>query len=198
MENQSKAFPDHIKFRYPWRSYQKRILDRLDEHLRNRHLHLVAPPGSGKTVLGLEVMLRINRPTIILAPTLTIKEQWANRFMEQFLDTDIRPDWLSTSIHHPAMVTITTYQALHTVLTAAGKKDEEQGDKQSTVLSEHGLKTAVDDTEDAATERGSTPEEQEIPEDTDEAEKEDVVDQPSAAMEIIEKLKKLGLHTVIF
>lgn len=198
MENQTKVFPEHIKFRYPWRSYQKRILDRLDEHLRNRHLHLVAPPGSGKTVLGLEVMLRINRPTIILAPTLTIKEQWANRFMELFLDTDIRPDWLSTSIHHPAMVTITTYQALHTVLAAAGKKDDVKGDKQSIVLIEDGLKTAVDDTEDAVTEHGSAPEEQEIPEDTDEAEKEDEVDQPSAAIEIIEKLKKLGLHTVIF
>lgn len=192
MENQAKAFPEHIKFCYPWRSYQKRILDRLDEHLRNRHLHLVAPPGSGKTVLGLEVMLRINRPTIILAPTLTIKEQWANRFMELFMNTDQRPDWLSTSIRHPALVTITTYQAVHAVLSGAEKKNEEQDKVQSSASGDDGLEAAVYNTEDTQTE---------LLEDTDEAATEDRLEhssESSEAMEIIKKLKKLGLHTVIF
>ena len=64
-----------IKFKYKWRDYQRRVLDELNKHLEDDHLNVVAPPGSGKTVLGLEVMLRINEPTLILAPTLAIRNQ---------------------------------------------------------------------------------------------------------------------------
>lgn len=46
-----KHFPEDIEFCYPWRTYQQRILDELDDHLRNKHLHLEAPPGSGKRSL---------------------------------------------------------------------------------------------------------------------------------------------------
>lgn len=91
-----RRFPDDISFIPPWRRYQRRVLENLDRHLENRHLHLVAPPGSGKTVLGLEVMLRVNKPTIILAPTLTIKEQWLQRFLELFLKANEKPEWIST------------------------------------------------------------------------------------------------------
>ncbi|NMO94375.1 DEAD/DEAH box helicase family protein [Paenibacillus lemnae] len=114
-----KHFPEGITFRYSWRSYQQRILDQLDDHLSNRHLHLVAPPGSGKTVLGLEVMLRLNRPAFIIAPTLTIKNQWADRFRELFLQTGQLPEWVSTDIKNPAFVTVTTYQALHSLYKTA-------------------------------------------------------------------------------
>ena len=55
-------FPNDIHFCYPWRSYQQSVLEQLHIHLKNNHLHLVAPPGSGKTVLGLEVMRRMNLP----------------------------------------------------------------------------------------------------------------------------------------
>ncbi|WP_054859228.1 DEAD/DEAH box helicase family protein [Gracilibacillus sp. JCM 18860] len=78
-------FPDDINFCFPWRSYQGEVLNNLDEHLANRHLHLVAPPGSGKTVLGLEVMRRLNKATLIIAPTIAIRNQWADRFTELFL-----------------------------------------------------------------------------------------------------------------
>lgn len=113
-----KHFPANISFCHAWRSYQKRILDELDHHLKNRHLHLVAPPGSGKTVLGLEVMLRVNGPTFIVAPTLTIRNQWADRFRELFLQIDQLPEWVSTNLKKPAFVTITTYQALHSLYKA--------------------------------------------------------------------------------
>ncbi|MFO7289816.1 MAG: DEAD/DEAH box helicase family protein [Bacillota bacterium] len=110
-----RRFPDDISFIPPWRRYQRRVLENLDRHLENRHLHLVAPPGSGKTVLGLEVMLRVNKPTIILAPTLTIKEQWLQRFLELFLKANEKPEWISTHIKQPAFVTITADQALHSL-----------------------------------------------------------------------------------
>lgn len=106
-------FPPGIQFKYPWRKYQKRILDELTEHLGDDHLHLVAPPGSGKTVLGLEVALRLNKPTLIIAPTLAIRNQWILRFCELFLSTHEKPAWISRNIHQPKFLTVITYQALH-------------------------------------------------------------------------------------
>lgn len=111
------AFPNGIKFLYNWRSYQENVLSELDHHLKNRHLHLIAPPGSGKTVLGLEVMLRINQPTLILAPTLAIKHQWYQRFLQLFLQTDQAPNWISMNLKNPKFLTITTYQSLHALLS---------------------------------------------------------------------------------
>ncbi len=112
-DKQVEAFPKNIKFKYSWRKYQQRILDDLQEHLEDRHLHVVAPPGSGKTVLGLEVALRLNKPTLILAPTLAIRNQWVQRFCELFLQTETTPDWISRDIRNPKFLTVSTYQGLH-------------------------------------------------------------------------------------
>jgi len=107
------SFPSGIHFKYQWRKYQQHFLDRFEEYLKNGHLHIVAPPGSGKTVLGLEVMLRINKPTLIVAPTLAIRNQWMHRFRELFLDTEHLPEWISDDIYNPGFITVTTYQGLH-------------------------------------------------------------------------------------
>lgn len=107
------SFPSGIQFKYQWRKYQQHFLDHFHEYLKNGHLHIVAPPGSGKTVLGLEVMLRINKPTLIVAPTLAIRNQWMHRFRELFLDTEHLPEWISDDIYAPGFITVTTYQGLH-------------------------------------------------------------------------------------
>lgn len=70
-----KHFPEEIHFKYSWRGYQERVLTELKRFLSNGALHIVAPPGSGKTVLGLEVMLRLDNPTVILAPTIAVRNQ---------------------------------------------------------------------------------------------------------------------------
>lgn len=112
-----KEFPKDIKFQYKWRKYQQRVLDDLKEHFDDNHLHIVAPPGSGKTVLGLEVAIRLNKPTLIFAPTLAIRNQWIQRFCELFLKTNEKPDWISRDIKKPEFLTVVTYQALHAALT---------------------------------------------------------------------------------
>ena len=56
-----KQYLKDMKFKYPWRPYQARILKELDEHLEDNKLHVVAAPGSGKTVLGLEAVHRLNK-----------------------------------------------------------------------------------------------------------------------------------------
>ena len=112
-----KEFPKDIKFKYDWRKYQKKVLDNLEGHLDDNHLHIIAPPGSGKTVLGLEVALRLNKPTLVFAPTVAIKEQWIDRFCELFLQHVDRPEWISDDIRNPSFLTISTYQALHAACT---------------------------------------------------------------------------------
>jgi superfamily II DNA or RNA helicase len=78
----SLSLSEVMAFGRSWRTYQSRLLDHLDRYLDNKRLHLVAAPGSGKTVLGLEVIRRVNQPTLVLAPTITIREQWVDRLVE--------------------------------------------------------------------------------------------------------------------
>src|SRR6266481_6492458 len=107
------SFPESMVFQKTWRSYQARILEHLDRYLDDRRLHIIAAPGSGKTVLGLEVVRRINRPTLVLAPTITIRNQWADRLVDHFLPAgEPRPSWVSVDLKNPALLTIATYQAL--------------------------------------------------------------------------------------
>ena len=54
------------------RRYQADVLDRVDVDAE-RPLHIVAPPGSGKTLLGLLLAIRRGRRTLVLAPTTTIR-----------------------------------------------------------------------------------------------------------------------------
>lgn len=120
-----KQFPSNIQFKYPWRKYQDRVLSELEDHLEDNHLHVIAPPGSGKTVLGLEVALRLDKPTLILAPTIAIRNQWITRFCELFLQTNNTPDWISRDIKQPTFLTVSTYQGLHMAVTGSTKKEEE-------------------------------------------------------------------------
>src|SRR5580700_9653139 len=123
---QRESLPDVMTFRKTWRTYQLRLLSRLDGYLQNRRLHLVAAPGSGKTVLGLEVIRRIDQPTLVLAPTITIRDQWVDRLVGLFLPAGrSRPSWISTDLRKPASLTIVTYQALHCLCSGEINKDLE-------------------------------------------------------------------------
>jgi len=77
-----------LKFKGQWRTYQQRVLNELDYHLNDNKLNIVAAPGAGKTTLGIEVLLRLKNPALILAPTITIKNQWKQRIIDNFLPED--------------------------------------------------------------------------------------------------------------
>ena len=38
--------------------------------------HIVAPPGSGKTLLGVELIRRVGKRALVLAPNQAIQQQW--------------------------------------------------------------------------------------------------------------------------
>lgn len=114
---------NHLRFDGKWRSYQQNVLNRLQKHLSDEKLHIVAAPGAGKTILGLEVIRRIGKKCLILAPTITIKNQWELRLKQLFLtDTQIASQLISMDILSPKTITISTYQGLLAGL--CGHKEE--------------------------------------------------------------------------
>lgn len=112
-------FTPEIKFKKPWRAYQQAVLDQLDEFLSDDHLHVVSAPGSGKTVLGLEIARSLGLPSVVFTPTNSIREQWLSRLINDFLPDHSTPEWVSTDIRQPDFFTVSTYQAL----SAASKSD---------------------------------------------------------------------------
>lgn len=119
-----------LKFCYAWRPYQKRVLDAIDHHLSDQRLHVVAAPGAGKTVLGLETFRRLQRRTFILAPTRIIRDQWLGR-LKDFCETDdpLSLDWVSNRLDAPAVLTSITYQALHAKSRAEEPDPEDPGEE---------------------------------------------------------------------
>ena len=63
-----------LQFRHPFRKYQRQILAQVEtsKAIERKH-HIVAPPGSGKTIVGLELIRRFDEPAVVFAPTATIQ-----------------------------------------------------------------------------------------------------------------------------
>ncbi len=116
-DSSASSFASQMAFKKSWRPYQARVLERLSHYLRDQHFHLVAAPGSGKTVLGLEIIRRLNRNTLVLTPTLAIREQWVDRLTRDYLGPVHQGDgenipWLSRDLSSPGQLTVATYQSL--------------------------------------------------------------------------------------
>ena len=128
----------NLKFKFTWRSYQEKFLSRFEDHIKDNHLHIVAPPGSGKTILGLEMLVRVNKPTLVLSPTLTIRNQWQSRLEEFFLN-DTEFDSYTVNIKKPSLLTFSTYQSLH----ALDKSLLANQESLLNYITNHGIETLV-------------------------------------------------------
>lgn len=107
-----------LQFDGTWRVYQKRVLDHAEQYLDDGKVHIVAAPGSGKTTLGIELIHRLGRPCLILAPSITIRDQWLVRIKDAFLPNQEDAEaLLSNNIRKPAPITAITYQALHSCMS---------------------------------------------------------------------------------
>lgn len=109
----SDPFPT-ITFRGQLRPSQVQVRDVARQQLTQgeRQLHIVAPPGSGKTVVGLYLWAEmIKRPALVLSPNSAIQSQWAAR--TDLFETDRPMSMLvSTSPDEPKLLTSLTYQAV--------------------------------------------------------------------------------------
>ena len=120
----SAHFPD-VRFSGQLRPSQADVVTIARDKLNagKRSLHIVAPPGSGKTVLGLYLWAEcVRQPALVLSPNSAIQAQWAAR-------TDLfvgLPDGtVSIDSQAPALLTSLTYQAV-TLPTRASSDIDEQ------------------------------------------------------------------------
>ena len=96
---------ERTHFKGVFRDYQQRVLDNADKYLKDGKINIVAAPGSGKTVLGLELIRRLGSPCIVLSPTTAIRQQWGARFKDLFLDNDEDFSVLfSNDLHHIKLI----------------------------------------------------------------------------------------------
>lgn len=110
----SLPFAD-FQFQFPFRKYQNMILQLVEaKDGAQRKFHIVAPPGSGKTIVGIELIRRFAKPAVVFAPTSTIQAQWREKvglFLPPTTDLDaiatLDPDNLRP-------INIFTYQLLST------------------------------------------------------------------------------------
>ena len=136
----------NICFKGQFRDYQKRILDNADKYLKDGKINIVAAPGSGKTVLGLELIRRLNSPAIVFSPTTAIREQWGNRFKDLFLDSSNDfPVLFSSDLHNIKLLNSVTYQALYTAVEKISETVDEDFDCSDVdifaVVKEFGIRT---------------------------------------------------------
>src|SRR4051794_41897067 len=76
---------EELSFGGEWRRYQRAALAAFERDLKhgNTNTHIVAPPGSGKTLLGVELIRRVDKRALVLAPNQAIQQQWP-RAVAQF------------------------------------------------------------------------------------------------------------------
>ena len=117
---------DNIEFKWTFRDYQQRVLDNVDNHIKDGRVNIVAAPGSGKTILGLELIRRLGHPCLVLSPTTTIRQQWGERFEEAFLEEENVDDYVSFDLNKVKLITSITYQALHSSMNKVACIDDEE------------------------------------------------------------------------
>lgn len=125
-----------IKFKYPFRGYQQEVLTMLNRYIHDKKLHIVAAPGAGKTILALELLLRIGNKSLVLVPTIAIKEQWIERLTKDFINGN-KSDLISSELENPKIITVDTYQALYSLKRK--KKDINK------IIIENNIKTIIFD-----------------------------------------------------
>jgi superfamily II DNA or RNA helicase len=76
---------EDLSFGGSWRRYQKAAVAAFerDRAAGQRNTHIVAPPGSGKTLLGVELVRRVGRRALVLTPNSAVQMQWP-RAVRQF------------------------------------------------------------------------------------------------------------------
>jgi len=138
VSNADPRFAD-ITFRGSFREYQQRVIDNSCKYFeKDNRIHIVAAPGSGKTILGLELVRIIGAPALVLSPTIAIRDQWRERFEEMYMPENRKiGEYVSCSLIKPSLLTSITYQGLYTSyrrLVDRTKPEETEGDDGEAVV----------------------------------------------------------------
>lgn len=118
-------FLENFKFKGNFRKYQNEVLKEFEKHIKDKKINVVAAPGSGKTILGLQMICKLNEHVLILAPTITIRNQWKERFIGYYVEEGMNIDFISDDVYNLNKFNIVTYQALHYALNKKKIKEEQ-------------------------------------------------------------------------
>ncbi len=123
-----------LKFKGTFRPYQQRVIDKFNDYIKDNKFHIVAAPGSGKTTLGIELIRKLDQNTLVLVPSITIREQWIKRVADGFFvdGLDIK-DYVSNDLNNLKPITVSTYQAVNSALSKFSGEISEQFDEQNAV-----------------------------------------------------------------
>ena len=91
-----------------WRPSQQHLLETVGR-MQDRRWHICAPPGAGKTLIGLELARRVAAPTLVLAPTTAIRDQWRAAAGLFGADPTV---FTASDLASPAALWAVTYQLL--------------------------------------------------------------------------------------
>jgi superfamily II DNA or RNA helicase len=108
MASIAKNALERLSFRGSWRHYQELALEAFDRDIvyGRWRTNIVAPPGSGKTLLGVEIVHRLGDPALVLVPNTAVQTQWL-RAVRQFTD-----DGSVAAPEPSAPIAVLTYQSL--------------------------------------------------------------------------------------
>lgn len=90
------------------RDYQKQALDAWI--LNGKRGVIVLPTGSGKTVIGIKAIALLNIPTIVIAPTLDLVDQWRSKLKQEF---NVEIGILGGGEHDIQAITVSTYDSAY-------------------------------------------------------------------------------------
>ena len=114
-----------IRFNGTLRPSQQAAVDVIIPQLENgeKKLHIVAPPGSGKTILGLYVWADlIKKPAVVFSPNSAIQAQWLAR--TSLFEMGGHENELSLDGKSPGLLTSLTYQAVSMPKSKSAKLDD--------------------------------------------------------------------------
>jgi len=116
-----------MQFNQTFYHYQKQILQTFQKDLErgDNKIHIVAPPGSWKTIFGIEMMNELFSKkkwiSLILVPNTVLQVQWRDKIQNFFLESGEDIDELvSFDLEKIKKVNILTYQAI-----TQSKKDKD-------------------------------------------------------------------------
>jgi len=97
-----------LKSNLKLRDYQEKSLKTWEDV--GRKGIVVLPTGSGKTIIAIKAIEHVNKPSIIIVPTLDLMEQWRNRLNDIFgIDIGI----YGGGENIPGAITVSTYDSAY-------------------------------------------------------------------------------------
>lgn len=116
-----------VAFQGTFRDYQQRVLEHVNQYIEEGKLNIVMPPGSGKTILGLELIRRIGEACLIISPTDATRDYWGKQLKECFVGEESRfQELFSTDLDQVKVINALTYEEVEDCMESYASDGEKK------------------------------------------------------------------------